>query len=237
MPSNDREFFNAWAGKDGVYKVYPDAEYLHILDETGILAEDRDRKVMEAGCGSGAFSFFLADQGFSDITAMDISDGLIEAGRARGRKGIRFFVGDILRSPFEAGSFDIIFCGAVLHHLPDKLPEVAAEFARVLKPGGKVYFFEPYSPSINSFLWYHVFSFNRTCEERALAPAEVSAAFSAAGFGGFACRKLVGVKHLMPAERSALGRLVAALRRFVSEHLLPNTFFAGSCSKTAPEKK
>lgn len=39
------------------------------------------------------------------------------------------------RLPFAAGTFDIVFCRSVLHHLHN-LPEALTEMLRVLKPGG-----------------------------------------------------------------------------------------------------
>jgi SAM-dependent methyltransferase len=46
---------------------------------------------------------------------------------------------DAEQLPFEDQSFDFVFGHAVLHHLPD-LEQAFAEFARVLRPGGRVAF-------------------------------------------------------------------------------------------------
>src|SRR4030095_7538507 len=41
------------------------------------------------------------------------------------------------RLPFPGGSFDVVFARAVLHHMKD-LDAACCEFARVLKPGGRL---------------------------------------------------------------------------------------------------
>ena len=46
---------------------------------------------------------------------------------------------DASQLPFEDASFDLVLGHAVLHHLPD-LDACFAEFARVLKPGGTLFF-------------------------------------------------------------------------------------------------
>ena len=46
---------------------------------------------------------------------------------------------DAAELPFEDESFDLVLGHAVLHHLPD-LDRCFAEFARVLKPGGTLFF-------------------------------------------------------------------------------------------------
>ena len=47
------------------------------------------------------------------------------------------------RATFRAGTFDIVLAMNALHH-NDSLQDVAAEIARVLKPGGRLAFSEPY---------------------------------------------------------------------------------------------
>ena len=86
--NRDALFFNNIAEKEGFYKVYPDEEYIKILDATGILKEDKNNKILDVGCGSGAFSFVLFEQGFRNITGIDISDKLIEIANNRSNGNI-----------------------------------------------------------------------------------------------------------------------------------------------------
>ena len=63
---------------------------------------------------------------------------MIEVAR-RENPGIEFVLGDAEEMPFGAGQFDAVLANFVLNHLPQ--PErAAAEFARVLRPGGRIAF-------------------------------------------------------------------------------------------------
>jgi SAM-dependent methyltransferase len=55
------------------------------------------------------------------------------------RAGVRFepVIGDFERLPFREGSFDLVFCAAVLHHSVD-LPGLLRSVLRVLKIGGRL---------------------------------------------------------------------------------------------------
>ncbi len=226
---DDASFFNAKAAGSGAYKVYPDREYRRIIEACGIARLPRGARVLDAGCGSGAFSQYLLELGL-EVTGVDISDGLIRLARENLQAG-KFLAGDIFRTGLPAGSCDAVFCGAVLHHFPARLREAFAEFSRLLVPGGKVYFFEPYAHSVNSFLWYKVLSIDRTPGEAALAPAAVELDFGAAGFGNFSFVRVDAVENVQPVAASALGGALNAARRFVSRNLLPNAYFAGSATK------
>ncbi len=226
---DDKEFFNELAKKRGLYKVYPDREYARIFAASGIPTEAKGLRVLDAGCGSGAFSGSLADMGFS-VTGLDVSDEMIVLARAT-VKNAGFFVGDILRTPFPENSFDIVFCGGVLHHFPGRLRECALEFRRVLKPGGRVYFFEPYAFSLNSLLWYKLFSMDRTPGEAALDPDQVRKTFGTAGFGKMSWVRVNRIEHLRTGADSLRGLAVAALRVFISRYLIPNAYFTGRMDK------
>jgi SAM-dependent methyltransferase len=226
---NDASFFNAKAADSGAYKVYPDREYRRILEACGIARVPKGARVLDAGCGSGAFSEHLLELGL-EVTGVDISEGLIRLAKTN-LPGGKFLAGDIFKTGLPPGSCDAVFCGAVLHHFPGRLREAFAEFSRLLIPGGKVYFFEPYAHSVNSFLWYKVFSIDRTPGEAALAPAAVERAFGTAGFRNFSFVRVDAVENVQPAAASALGGALNAARRFVSRYLLPNTYFAGSAAK------
>ena len=134
--------------------------------------------------------------------------------------------------PFKDESFDIIFCGAILHHIPHQLDKVAIEFFRILKPSGKIYFFEPYFPSVNSFLWYYVLSINRTEDEKALRPLKLKKTFENIGFKNFNFKRMDRVKLIYYKDNNKpLHKLFGKMRYIFSEYLFPNTFFVGNCEK------
>lgn len=79
-----------------------------------------------------------------DIHCINISETEVEIGKKNlGNSPIQptFHVMDAHKLDFEDNSFDLIFGGALLHHLD--LPTVMKEMNRVLKDGGKFVFWEP----------------------------------------------------------------------------------------------
>jgi SAM-dependent methyltransferase len=90
-------------------------------------------RVLDVGCGLSLFSEIGPGWGF------EIVAGDLVFGRMKQRKDavpwIDWSVFDASRLPFRSESFDGLFAGEILEHLPD--PEAAlAEWNRVLKPGG-----------------------------------------------------------------------------------------------------
>jgi ubiquinone/menaquinone biosynthesis C-methylase UbiE len=227
---DDAAFFDAKAASSGRYKVYPDAEYARILAACGVSDEKRGARILDAGCGSGAFSEHLLRMGMK-VTGMDVSGGLIGLAQAALPEG-RFLTGDIFSTGFPDASFDAVFCGAVLHHFPFRLREAFREFGRILVPAGKVYYFEPYARSLNSFLWYKVLSLDRTPGEAALSPKRLEEDFRAEGFGKFSYARVDRVENVQTGSASSARNALNAARRFVSRNLLPNTYFAGSAQRS-----
>lgn len=81
------------------------------------------KRVLDAGCGTGYGSSFLATQGASEVVAMDISDdALAEAEKNYRRPNLRFLKGDVenLRENLELSApFDTIVNLENLEHLQD----------------------------------------------------------------------------------------------------------------------
>ncbi len=99
-------------------------------------------RLLDAGCGPGSITLGLAravDPG--ETIGLDLSSESIAAARAAGTASgvgnVRFEVGSVYDTPFEADTFDVVFFHAVLQHLDEPVPALV-EAARVLKPGGIV---------------------------------------------------------------------------------------------------
>lgn len=95
--------------------------------------------VLEVAPGPGYFAIELAKLGEYRITGLDISETFVEIARANAAKaGVRaeFRLGNASHMPFEAETFDFIFCRAAFKNFT--LPRQALEeMYRVLKPQGK----------------------------------------------------------------------------------------------------
>lgn len=95
----------------------------------------KDMSVLELACGSGQFTFRLAER-VNSWEATDFSEKMVaEAKKRPGPPNLRFAVRDATKLPDAGGAFDAVFIGNALHIMPE--PEKAlAEIFRVLKPGG-----------------------------------------------------------------------------------------------------
>lgn len=80
-----------------------------------------DRRVLDAGCGTGYGTSYLAIHGTGNIVGLDISDeALAEANRLYRRDNLRFVKGDVERLteiPDLGGSFDVVVNLENLEHL------------------------------------------------------------------------------------------------------------------------
>lgn len=97
------------------------------------------QRVVDVAAGPGASARLLAADYDAVVDGMDLGESTVEHAReAAGSPGrIRFHVGDAERIPLPDGVFDAVVCECAFCMFPDKAA-AAAEFARVLRPGGRV---------------------------------------------------------------------------------------------------
>jgi SAM-dependent methyltransferase len=89
--------------------------------------------VLDAACGTGRYSAYLAARGHH-VIGVDNSADMLSYARVRVPEG-RFVVGDLCALPAADSAIDLVVCALALAHLPALEPAMA-EFARVLRPGG-----------------------------------------------------------------------------------------------------
>jgi SAM-dependent methyltransferase len=127
---------------------YSSKENTRLGDQAGTLVDllhgdtryPAGSRVLEAGCGVGAQTVFLAENSpGARITAIDLSSSSLAEAETRVRRSgvgrVDFKQADLFDLPFETERFDHVFVCFVLEHLAE--PEAAlAQLRRVLKKGG-----------------------------------------------------------------------------------------------------
>ncbi|WP_436501176.1 class I SAM-dependent methyltransferase [Actinokineospora sp. HUAS TT18] len=95
------------------------------------------RRILDAGCGSGAVAEALRDRG-AVVAGFDLSAKMVELAQRRLGADTDLRVADIGRPlPYADGAFDDVVAALVLHYLEDWAAPLA-ELRRVLKPGGRL---------------------------------------------------------------------------------------------------
>jgi len=115
--------------------------YDYLVELQGLDVED-GAHILDAGCGSGVVSRYLANTfPNAEVTACDMTASLLHEARqqAHGIGNLRFFEQNLKSLSFDDASFDLIVCRFVLHHQSAEGRElILSELVRVLKPGGRI---------------------------------------------------------------------------------------------------
>jgi ubiquinone/menaquinone biosynthesis C-methylase UbiE len=94
--------------------------------------------ILDVGCGTGRFTFPMAEHFQTRVIGIDPSEKMLEGARKKltnDRVEFRQATAELI--PMEDGSADIIFMSMILHHLNDRA-RTAQECRRVLREGGRV---------------------------------------------------------------------------------------------------
>ena len=99
-------------------------------------------RVLDAGCGVGGTSCWLAEQRGATVVGITVVPDQVERARViAARRGVThsatFEVADYLRIPYPDASFDVVWVQESLCHSADKAAAYR-EFHRVLRPGGRL---------------------------------------------------------------------------------------------------
>ena len=100
----------------------------------GLCDPDEDDSYLDLGTGPGTIAGVLAPH-VGALIGTDVSPEMLDLFESR-TSGAPSVLADAHRLPFKEGSFTLITCGSVFHHLEDPAT-VVDEVARVLRPGGR----------------------------------------------------------------------------------------------------
>jgi predicted TPR repeat methyltransferase len=100
-------------------------------------APDKSWHILDAGAGTGWVGRELARLGFTSITGIDYSPGMLEKAAEKGvyRELRRMNLNEPV--DFATDNFDAVICVGTLTYVE---PDCLAEFARIVRPGGLVCF-------------------------------------------------------------------------------------------------
>ena len=114
----------------------------------GWLALAAGKRLLDVACGSGGPTLRAARRTAAHVHGIDLHADAVRTARAQAeRTGLAaratFEQVDAgIRLPFDDASFDAVICVDAINHLPDRRATLR-EWARVLKPGGRVVFTDP----------------------------------------------------------------------------------------------
>jgi len=135
-----RETYDRIAAHFAQTREYAWPEVESFVREWG--GEVTDTHALDLGCGNGRHVELLCEHGFR-VTGLDVSRGLLEEARERGRErgfasGVEWVQSDAAALPMSSGTVDLGLYVATLHHLAPRDVRVSSlsELARVLRPEG-----------------------------------------------------------------------------------------------------
>lgn len=114
---------------------HPDADGRAPQDVSlAALAAATPGRLLEVGCGTGAFAARCAQELGCDVVALDASPDMVAETQ---RRGVNAVLGDVQALPFDDGTFDAAVAAWMLYHVPDR-DRALGELVRVLRPGGRL---------------------------------------------------------------------------------------------------
>jgi cyclopropane fatty-acyl-phospholipid synthase-like methyltransferase len=114
-------------------------ENVVLAKQAGVSLNDR---VLDAGCGVGGSSIFLAKNYGCNVTGITVSTQQVRYAREYAQyhdvyELINFFVADYTNIPFSDGSFDVIWGIESICHADNKM-DFLKEAYRLLRKGGRI---------------------------------------------------------------------------------------------------
>jgi len=200
-PEAEVRFFDGFVGEHGQYDVLGEGAYRRLLLRFEQLCQPRrGEKCADCGCGTGAFTRRLLKFDL-DLLGIDISPASIRAAQAQATRET-YSVGDISDLAMPDLSLDIVVFSGVLHHFPESRlrSTVLREALRVLKPGGRVFAFDPSAHSPSMWLYRSPASplyspVGKTDNEVLLTRNQLGSELQQAGFEAISVRGTGGITY------------------------------------------
>ncbi len=105
--------------------------------ESAVKFVSKDARILDAGAGTGLVGALMAERGYQNLVAMDLSEGMLKEARKKNvyREFHQMVMGQTLA--FDTGAFDAVLSVGVLTvgHAPASSLD---ELVRVTRPGGYI---------------------------------------------------------------------------------------------------
>jgi len=136
---------------EGHYKSKAFLSRVEAMDEALGERDLHGERWLDAGCGSGTLTRWLAGRG-AEATGVDGAPGMVrvakEMAQSQGYEdSMQFQVANVGALPFADGAFDGVLCSSVLEYA-DVPEDYLKEIARVTKPGGSLLISVPNAESV-----------------------------------------------------------------------------------------
>lgn len=127
---------------ESLEEYYQNYRHIPILEKVAISHLPKDGNILDAGCGSGVWTYWLKQRGY-DVEGIDISKNVIDSIKtALPELSVR--VGDVFDLDYADSSFAGYFSMGVMGYFEDGPEKILKEAARVLKKDGVVITRIPY---------------------------------------------------------------------------------------------
>jgi len=139
--------FDCWRDNSKYYNIVTEITQRCIRENLRFVSDEK--KVLDAGCGTGRNIDLLLKLGAQEAVGIDLTPSLLGQAQRKfgGNSKVKLFIHNLNDPlPFEDSSFDAIICCKTLPHVHN-IGGVLSEFKRVLKKGGVMMldFYSPYS--------------------------------------------------------------------------------------------
>jgi SAM-dependent methyltransferase len=93
------------------------------------------QRTLELACGTGRIGVWLKQNGVNRVDGLDLTAEMLAVAREK-RVYDHVLLGNILRMPIAAGSYELVTMVLADEHIPD-LPQLYREVARISRPAGQ----------------------------------------------------------------------------------------------------
>jgi SAM-dependent methyltransferase len=135
---DDPQFFEGYSQFRRSQEGLPGAPEWPVL--RSMLPPMEGLRVLDLGCGFGAFARWAAEAGAQSVLGLDLSERMLETARSRTQDTrITYQRANIEELALAESSFDLVYSSLVLHYLED-FKSACITLRRLLAPGGSLVF-------------------------------------------------------------------------------------------------